>query len=104
MSFRRQLNRREWWLAVVDDGKELLREVPESALANEAAFRDYVTRGLHRGVRFSPCVFELSSAALDDLYSFINRVAKFDMDALLFDDFNEAFQRKLGAAPRLTED
>jgi hypothetical protein len=71
-----------------------LSHVPTKALVREDAFRDYVTRGAHRGVRFSPSVFELSRESLADLWTFIQHRAQFDMDAIGFDDFNEAFRRR----------
>jgi hypothetical protein len=74
----------------------LLKELPREALANEKIFRDYVTRGMHRGVKLAPSVFELSRKALDDLWIFVNHNAQFDMDIILFDDFNEAFRRMDG--------
>ena len=77
---------------MVQENGVLLTELPHEATANEAAFRDYVTKGLHRGRPMVPSVFDLSTQALDDLWTFINTKAEFDMDASLFDDFNEAFR------------
>jgi hypothetical protein len=92
MSFRRKPNAHDWWLTVVRENTALLTELPPEATANEAAFRDYVTKGVHRDMPLAPSVFDLSTQALDDLWAFINRKAQFDMDATLFDDFNEAFR------------
>jgi hypothetical protein len=94
VGFRRETNRHDWWNRLVQENAELLSHVPKEALVRENAFRDYVTSGAHRGVRFSPSVFELSEQSLEDLWTFINRRAQFDMDAGLFDDFNEAFRRR----------
>jgi len=93
MTFRRQGNRHDWWVQVVNDNVPLLAQVPASAVATEGAFRDYVTRGTHNGVAFDPAVFALSPNALDDLWVFINHKAQFDMDASRFDDFNTAFRK-----------
>ena len=93
MSFRKTFNRHDGWRVVVRENCDLLREVPTAALANEYAFRDYVTRGTHRDAILTPSVFELSRKAIDDLWTFINCKAQFDMDAILFDHFNEAYRR-----------
>jgi hypothetical protein len=93
MTFRRGSNSHERWCALVRDNADLLADLPRGALVRENAFRDYVTRGVHRGVRLSPSVFELSPESLEKLAIFIGHRAQFDMDALLFDDFNEAFRR-----------
>ena len=93
MSFRRRSNAHDRWAALVRESSDLHSEVPRAALARESAFRDYVTSGVHRGTKFAPSVFELSPDALTKLWTFINHRARFDMDASLFDDFNEAFRR-----------
>lgn len=93
MSFRRKSNGHDLWSALVRENAALLVDVPRGALIRESAFRDYVTRGSHRGVELSPSVFELSAESLAKLWTFINHRAQFDMDASLFDDFNEAFRR-----------
>jgi hypothetical protein len=93
MGFRKKSNRHDWWTALVQDSADLLVDVPREALTQEIAFRDYVTRGVHRGVRLSPSVLDLSSKSLENLWNFIQHRARFDMDAALFDDFNEAFRR-----------
>ena len=74
----------------------MLDELPHGARETEVAFRDYVTSGTHRGVRFSPSVGELSVEAFEALSRFINHEAQFDMDATLFDSFNE---RRLRSRP-----
>lgn len=94
MGFRRETNRHDRWVRLVRENAELLSHVPKEALVREDAFRDYVTRGAHRGVQFSPSVFELSEQSLADLWTFITHRAQFDMDAIRFDDFNEAFRRR----------
>jgi hypothetical protein len=76
----------------VQEHKALFSEVPAGALASEAAFRDYVTSGVHRDVSFTRSVFELSSNALNDLETFITHKAQFDMHILFFTHFNQAFQ------------
>lgn len=78
---------------MVRDNEDLLGDLPREALANERAFRGYVTNGAYRGVNFSPAVSKLSSRALNDLWTFINHKAEFDMDAQRFDEFNAAFAR-----------
>lgn len=93
MSFRKDFNRHERWRKLVTDNADLLADLPREALVRENAFRDYVTHGAHRGVRFSPSVFELPSESIEKLWTFIGHRAQFDMDAMLFDDFNEAFYR-----------
>jgi hypothetical protein len=93
VGFRKKSSRHEWWSALVQENAELLVDVPRGALIREIAFRDYLTRGVHRGVRLSPSVFELSARALGQLWTFIQHRAQLDMDAALFDDFNEAFRR-----------
>ena len=92
MSYRRAINAHDWCRAAVRENEALLRELPTGALANESAFRDYVTRGVHRDVRLAPSVFELSPRALNDLKTFMRDKAQFDMDTMLFDHFNEAFR------------
>jgi hypothetical protein len=94
MSFRRKTNSHEWWREVVRENAALLRDVPATAVSNKPAFCDYVTRSEHKGLKLSPSVFELSSQALDDLWTFINYKAQFDMDAICFDHFNEAFRAR----------
>jgi hypothetical protein len=93
MRFRRETSSHDVWRQVVRQYAALLKELPPQALVNEQAFRGYVTNGVYRGTKLSPTVFELSPGALDDLWNFINNRAQFDMDATLFDDFNEAFKR-----------
>lgn len=93
MGFRRESNRHDWWAKLVAENSELLADLPRGALIREIAFRDYVTTGVHRDVRFAPSVFDLATPSLDRLWDFIQRRAQFDMDASLFDDFNEAFRR-----------
>lgn len=94
MAFRRIENRHDWWTRVVSENAQLLRHVPPSAIATEAAFRDYVTKSVHRGTRLEPTVFALDCQALDDLWDFIQRKAPFDMIAESFDDFNAAFRAR----------
>lgn len=84
---------------MVHENAILLSELPTAALANEAAFRDYLTGGVHRDQPFTPSVFDLSARAIDDLSSFLEN-AHFDMDVLLFDDFNKAFRRHHPWPPR----
>lgn len=93
MTFRRQENAHDVWRTIVQESAALLRGLPIEALSNEEAFRAYVTNGVYRGSRLSPPVTALSAKALDDLWTFINVKAKFDMAAALFDDFNAAFSR-----------
>lgn len=93
MSFRRNINSHDAWRILVRENAGLLMELPREALANEKIFRDYVTHGTHDGVKLEPSVFELSSKSLDELWIFINHKAQFDMDAILFEDFNEALRR-----------
>jgi hypothetical protein len=90
MAFRRNANRHDHWLRAVHEHAGLLRDLPQAALANEAVFRDYLTRGEHEGVKLHPSVFELSRNALEDLWVFVNHEMQFDMDCVLFDDFNLA--------------
>lgn len=94
MAFRRRTNSAELWRTVVHENTHLLSELPRDALANEKTFRDYVTTGTHQGVRLMPSVFELSDEALSDLWVFIQHKGQFDMDAILFDSFDEAFRRR----------
>lgn len=96
MSFRRKENSHDIWLSMVRESSDLLTELPAGALASEEAFRGYMTNGTYREVRFSPQVSELSRKALDDLWTFINHKTELDMDAILFDDFNDAFRAKNG--------
>ena len=92
MSFR-SASRHDIWNGLVQNNRTLLSELPREALANKEAFRDYVTSGTHRRVVLKPSVFELSSEAITNLWTFINQKTQFDMDATLFDNFNEAFRR-----------
>jgi hypothetical protein len=92
MSFRRISNSNDRWLSVVRDSTSLLSGLPSVAVASEAEFRDYMTRGMVDGRPVVPSVFDLSPQALDDLWTFVNHKAQFDMDATLFDNFNKAFQ------------
>ncbi len=92
VGFRRTSNSHDRWCTLVQENAHLLADIPRGALSREIAFRDYVTRGVHRGVRFSPSVFDLSTESLESLWTFIQHRAQFDMDAALFDDFNEAFR------------
>lgn len=94
MSFRKTGNRHGIWADLVAENRDLLVDLPREALSSEAAFRDYVTRGRHRGVAFNPMVFELSRDSLDRLWTFINHRAQFDMDAANFEHFNDAFRRR----------
>ena len=79
---------------MVHENTHLLSELPREALANEEMFRDYVTTGTHQGVRLMPSVFGLSDKSLSDLWVFIQSKRQFDLDAILFDSFNEAFRRR----------
>jgi hypothetical protein len=97
MSFRRKSNSHDIWLSVVQESASLLSTLPSRVIASEAAFRDYMTRSTLEGRSVSPSVFDLSPRALDDLFSFMNRRAQFDMDIALFDDFNEAFRSSNGS-------
>jgi hypothetical protein len=49
---------------------------------------------VQNGKAFAPTVFQLVPEALDDLWTFIQHKVLFDMDAILFEDFNEAFRRR----------
>lgn len=93
MSFRKNQNAHDLWKSIVEKNRDLLSPVPLAAIASEAAFRNYLTRSVHRDVQFSPSVCELSKAAVDDLWTFIVHKTEFDMDILYFDDFNEAFRK-----------
>jgi hypothetical protein len=99
MSFRRSLNNHDIWQALVREHVDLLAQLPPKALESEQSFRDYVTKGVHDDLLLVPSVFQLSSVALESLWRFINEKAHFDMDAILFDNFNEAY-RKLQAYRR----
>jgi hypothetical protein len=96
VSFRRTLNRHDLWRELLAEHVGLLDALPRGARETEAAFRDYVTSGTHRGVAFSPSVDELSVEAFEALSRFINHEAQFDMDASLFDSFNA---RRLRSRP-----
>lgn len=93
MTFRRTNNKHEGWRVLVQENHVLLCELPAAALANENAFRDYVTRGVHRDITLTPSVFDLSAKARAGLFEFMHAKACFDMDVTGFDDFNEAFRR-----------
>jgi hypothetical protein len=88
MTFRRKSNRADHWRAMCEDHAELLAGVPAEALLNEKAFRDYLTRGEHRGHRFAPAVDELPAAVFAGLSRFVHDVTQFDMDVKYFDAFN----------------
>ncbi len=90
MSYRPEKSSHDFWRDVVRDNESLLTVLPREALANERAFRGYVTNGRYRDVKFAPSVFELSAPALEQLWTFIQHKAQFDMDAIGFDDFNSA--------------
>ena len=92
MSFRRTFNQQEGWCTLVQENQALLGELPVGALVNKNAFRDYVTRGVHREVILTPSVFEISPKARADLFDFIHGKAYFDMESASFDHFNAAFQ------------
>ena len=94
MAFRWRTNSVELRRTVVHENTHLLSELPREALANEKTFRDYVTTGTHQGVRLMPAVFELSDEALSDLWVFIQHKRQFDLDAILFDSFNDTFRRR----------
>ncbi len=76
----------------VGENHVLLSELPTAALASKDAFRDYVTRGRHRDMTFTPSVFEISAKARSDLFDFMHGKACFDMEAAGFDHFNTAFR------------
>ena len=90
MSFRRKHNSSLLWKSLVEENKALLAALPSGALVNEQAFRGYLTSGVYRDVKFRPSIFELSSSALDDLVFFVHHKAQFDLDTILFEDFNQA--------------
>jgi hypothetical protein len=92
MSFRRKSNSHDLWLSVVRESASLLSGLPPEAIASEARFRDYVTRGMIDGRSVAPSVFDLSPQSLDDLFTFMHHKRQFDMDVTLFDNFNEAFR------------
>jgi len=93
MAFRRKENAHDLWRATVRQSSDLLSELPAEALSSEEAFRGYVTNGFYRERRLTPPVSALSPKALEDLWTFINVKAQFDMDATLFDDFKAAYAR-----------
>ena len=93
MSFRRASNAHDRWHNLVQANASLLGALPPDAVTSEAAFRDYATSGVHRGVVLAPAVSELPIEALCDLGTFIHHRAHFDMDVTLFDSFTRAFQR-----------
>lgn len=99
MSYRRKQNRREWWLRVVGENRALLQHLPAQALVSEASFRDYLTRGVHGGVRLSPELSGLPAVVLQDLWVFVQHKACFDMDVTLFDEFNKAYRQRGTSAP-----
>jgi hypothetical protein len=92
MSFRREGNRREVWIALVRTHASLLAALPREAVSNEDRFREYLTPSTCDGARVSPSVFELSSDALEALVRFVDREAAFDMDTLRFDDLDQALR------------
>ncbi len=92
MSFRRKINRHDWWLKIIRENATLLDELPKVAILDEAVFRDYLTHSQKKSMGLTPSVFELSQKALVDLDTFITHKAQFDMDVLLFDDFNAAIR------------
>jgi hypothetical protein len=94
MSYLKSTSRHDRWLSVVAASEDLLATIPRGALVNEAAFRDYLTRGAHCGTVHRPTAFELDADALERLWLFIHDRAQFDMDATLFDHFNEALRAR----------
>lgn len=98
MSFRRKENAHDIWKSRVLENAALLTSLPSEAIESEQTFRDYVTHGVQHGSSLAPSVLELNPKALDDLATFIDHKAQFDMDAMLFDDFKEALRRRHSAA------
>jgi hypothetical protein len=96
MSFRKCLQRHDNWKSVVAENSELLEGLPIEALKSEAAFRSYVTRSTDGEQELRPSVFDLDAEALERLWTFINHKVSFDMDAGLFDAFNQAYGSSVG--------
>lgn len=94
MSFRKSHNQHNDWRSVVEANRPLLEGLPIAALKSADTFRSYVTRSTDGHQELEPRVFELDAAALERLWTFINHKGLFDMDALLFDDFNRAFRER----------
>lgn len=93
MAFRRKENKHDSWERIVRQNKDLLHDLPSEAIRSEESFRGYMTDGHYRGRRFDRPVSELSSKALEDLWTFINHKTEFDMDVLYFVDFRSALER-----------
>ncbi len=92
MSFRRATNRHDIWTKLVSDYRDLLNGLPSEAVQTELGLREYLTRSTHAGKPLAPAVSELAPDTLHRVWKFLDH-AQFDMDAVLFDDFNAAFRR-----------
>lgn len=82
MSYRKKVNNYDSWKKLCFEYKNLLDELPQEAIHNEKSFRQFVTYGDMK---------KLSNRQVCNLWDFIHRVAQFDMDAILFDTFNQEY-------------
>jgi hypothetical protein len=83
MNFRRVSNRADSWRLYCHEHRRLIEQtrLPIEVFASERIFRDFATHGIASG---SP---PLTPEQVDALHRFITTY--FDLDALLFDDFEE---------------
>lgn len=101
MSFRKSHTQHDDWRSVVEANRALLEGLPIGALKSENAFRSYLTRSTDGYQELEPRVLDLDAGALERLWTFINHKVPFDMDALLFDDFNSAFRHRCARPDKL---
>ena len=73
----------------MEENKALLQALPSAALINEKAFRSYLTSVVYGDVTFKPAISELSPSVFEDLAFFVLHKAQFDLDATLFENFNQ---------------
>ncbi len=96
MSYRRRLNAHDIWREWCVAGAAQLDGLPEDATRTEAQFRQFVTEGVLIGKagRHVAALEDLEDHQIAGLWDFINNTTQFDMDAILFDAFNEIWRRR----------
>ena len=69
--------------------------LPLYIFKSESIFRDFVTNGqaYDSSNNDSLSISNFSDKQLNALWDFINRIYQFDMDAILFDAFNDEFKK-----------
>jgi hypothetical protein len=94
MAYRKQYSRHSVWQDICNENQSLLDGLPKEMWRTEKNFRSFVTHGIFVDNQGQTLLRmqELTDKDIKHIRSFID-AAQFDMDAIRFDAFNEAFYR-----------